>query len=78
MKSEMNGEMNFEGAGRAPPDAEASPRRYSPAVQSISVRAALGMEIRRAFLAEEDHQLVPADYSQLELRLLAHVVGEGA
>ncbi len=68
MKSEMNGEMNFEGAGRAPPDAEASPRRYSktyfyfnvgqktiskPAAQSISVRTARGTEIRRAFIAEE-------------------------
>ena len=47
-----------------------------PNMQNVPVRTELGREIRDCFEAEDGHVLVSADYSQVELRVLANVAGE--
>lgn len=49
-----------------------------PNLQNIPVRTELGRELRRFFAAREGWVLVDADYSQIELRVLAHISGDKA
>lgn len=47
-----------------------------PNLQNIPIKTKMGRELRRFFIADDGYTLVDADYSQIELRLLAHISGD--
>lgn len=76
-KTEKPEEMIFAEVEWVPGDTEEMKRRlHRPRPQNIPVHTELGAEIRRAFIGGEGPRLVSADYSQIELRILARLNAE--